>query len=61
MPEELSSSMQSLPVNERDNLLCDTEVELDLSQTAYNDVIMLDAAHGEVFSPESLGFHRATT
>ena len=53
--------MQSLPVNERDNLLCDTEVELDLSQTAYNDVIMHDAAHGEVFSPESLGFHRATT
>lgn len=53
--------MQSLPVNERDNLLCDTEVELDLSQTAYDDVIMLNAAHGDVFSPESLGFHRATT
>ena len=61
MAEDHSSSMRSLPVNERDNLLCDTEVKLDLSQTAYNDVIMLNAAHGDVFSPESLGFHRATT
>ena len=52
--------MQSMPVNDRDNLICETEVELDLSQAADNDVIMLNAAQGDNFSPESLGFHRVT-